>query len=97
MTTKEQMIEIIKAENPEGLRIGNDEQYIDLTSAEYDALIVEWAEARLAKKTKMAEAEAVSEAKKQAVIKLTELGIDPKAFDLQTEPLTDSNTQPGGN
>ena len=63
MTTLNEMIEIITAENPT-LRIGNDEAgYTDLSAAEYQTTIAEWAANRLAKLTKIAEAEA---AKQQA-------------------------------
>ena len=86
MTTINEMIEIIRAENPEGLRIGDDEQgYTALSNADYEKTIADWAQARLDKQVKKAEAEIVIEAKKQAILKLTELGIDPKAFDLDTK------------
>jgi hypothetical protein len=50
MTTKNEMIEIIRAENPEGLRTGSDEAgYVDLTPSEYETQIAAWADARLAK------------------------------------------------
>jgi len=63
MTTKKEMIEIIKAENPT-LRIGDDETgYTDLSAAEYEATIAEWAVNRLAKLSKKAEAEAKETAK----------------------------------
>lgn len=89
MTTLNEMIELIKAENPDGLRIGDDERgYTSLTAAEYEATIAEWANARLEKQAKLAEAAAIIEAKKQAIIKLTELGIDPKAFNLEAEQFT---------
>jgi hypothetical protein len=85
MTTLNEMIAIIKSENSEGIRVGDDKQgYTSLNAKDYEATITAWANARLAKEAKVAEAEAIIEAKKQAVIKLTELGIDPKAFDLQT-------------
>jgi hypothetical protein len=72
MTTKKEMIEIIKAENPT-LRVGNEENgYTELTGADYDAVIVEWADARLLKEAQLAEAEAKA-AEKQAV--LDRLGI----------------------
>jgi hypothetical protein len=59
MTTLKEMIEVIKAENPNGLRTGSDETgYTDLTPAEYDAQIKEWAENRLAKEIEDAKAEA---------------------------------------
>ncbi len=72
MTTKKEMIEIIKAENPT-LRLGDEENgYTELTGADYDAVISEWADARLLKETQLAEAEAKA-AQKQAV--LDRLGI----------------------
>lgn len=83
MTTLNEMIEIIKAENPNGLRIGDDEAgYTDLSAADYDATIAEWANNRLAKLAQLAEAEAVETAKLDAIDKLTALGIDPKALGL---------------
>jgi len=86
MTTLDQMIEIIRAENPNGIRVGDDQQgYTQLTEAEYENKIGQWATARLEKLEKSDEANAITEAKKQAVIKLTELGIDPKAFGLVTD------------
>lgn len=86
MTTLNEMIEIIKAENPDGLRVGDDQQgYTPLSAADYEATVIEWAKARLDRQARLAEAEAISEAKKEAIVKLTELGIDPKAFGLQTD------------
>ena len=83
MTTKAQMIEIIRAENPNGLRSGNEtDGYTDFTEAEYEAQIAEWANARLAKEVKLAEAQALATAKTDAIAKLTALGIDPKALGL---------------
>jgi hypothetical protein len=83
MTTLNEMIKIIEAENPNGLRVGNDEAgYTDLTPAEYQAQVAEWAQGRLDKEAKLAEAEAAAEAKLNAVEKLTALGIDPKALGL---------------
>lgn len=59
MTTLKEMIEIIKAENPNGLRVGSDETgYTDLTAAEYEAQVAEWASNRLAKETEDAKAAA---------------------------------------
>ena len=82
MTTLNEMIEIIKAENPT-LRIGDDEAgYTDLSAADYEATIAEWANNRLAKLAQLAEAEAVETAKLDAIAKLTALGIDPKALGL---------------
>lgn len=69
MITKEEMITIIKKENPT-LRIGNDEiGYTNLSADEYETTISEWAANRLAKLSKIAEAEA----KRQAL--LDKLGI----------------------
>lgn len=82
MTTLNEMIEIIKAENPT-IQVGDDEQgYTQLTSAEYDAQVAEWAKGRLAKLAKQTEEEAILSAKTDAVAKLTALGIDPKALGL---------------
>jgi hypothetical protein len=59
MTTLKEMIEVIKAENPNGLRTGSDETgYTDLTPAEYEAQIAEWASNRLAAKAEADKAEA---------------------------------------
>ena len=82
MTTLNEMIAIIKAENST-IKIGDDDAgYRELTSAEYDAQILDWANARLAKEAKLAEAEAVATAKVETAEKLIALGIDPKAFGL---------------
>ena len=82
MTTLNEMIAIIKAENPT-IQVGDDEQgYTQLTSAQYDAQVAEWAQGRLDKEAKQAEAEAIVAAKLVAVDKLTALGIDPKALGL---------------
>ena len=82
MTTLNEMIEILKTENPT-LQVGDDEQgYTKLTDAEYDAQIADWAKAKLAKEGKLAEAEALTQSKIEAVEKLTALGMDPKALGL---------------
>ena len=63
MTTLNEMIEIIRAENPNGLKIGDEDLgYTDLTAAEYEAQIAEWAANRLAKETRLADAEAARQA-----------------------------------
>jgi len=50
MTTKAEMVAIIKAENLDGLRVGNEvDGYTQLTAAQFDTQIAEWAENRLAK------------------------------------------------
>lgn len=60
MTTKEEMIQILKAENPI-LQIGSDEQgYTLLSSTDYETTISEWADARLKKEAKAAADEAAA-------------------------------------
>jgi orotate phosphoribosyltransferase len=86
MTTKADKIAALKSEHPT-LKSGSDEDgYTDLSAAEYEARIEEWAENALAKEAKIAadtaEAEAVATAKAEAATKLTALGIDPKALGL---------------
>jgi hypothetical protein len=82
MTTLNEMIEIIKAENPT-LRVGDDESgYTQLSAAEYEATIAEWAANRVAKQARLAEAAKVETAKIEAAEKLMALGIDPKALGL---------------
>ena len=82
MTTLNEMIAIIKAENPT-IQVGDDDAgYTDLTPIEYEAQVADWANARLAKEAKLAEVEAVAIAKTDAAEKLTALGIDPKALGL---------------
>ena len=82
MTTKTEMIELLKAEYPT-LKKGDDEEgYTPLDANEYEAQIEQWAENRLAKEARIAEAEAIAEAKLDAIEKLTALGIDPKALGL---------------
>lgn len=86
MTTLAQMIEVIRAENPNGLRIGDEENgYTNLTAEEYEAQIAQWAQGRLDKQAKLAEAEALATAKAEATDKLIALGIDPKALGLVME------------
>lgn len=72
MTTKQEMIAIIKAENPT-LQVGSDEQgYTQLSPTEYEATINQWSDNRLTKEAKAAEA-AQAAANKAAVI--AKLGI----------------------
>ena len=90
MTTLNEMIEIIKAENPNGLRVGDDEAgYTDLTPAEYETQVAEWAQNRLDKQAKIAAKEAEAEQAKidkaNATAKLKALGLttdDLKALGL---------------
>jgi hypothetical protein len=73
MTTLNDMIEIIRAENPDGLRIGNtDTGEKDLTAEEYETTIAEWAQSRLDKQNKIA---AEIAAKESAQTKLAALGL----------------------
>ena len=63
MTTKKQMIELLKSEFPT-LRLGDDDAgYTELSADEYEAKIAEWADARLAKEAKAAEVQAQVAAK----------------------------------
>ena len=53
MTTKQQMIKIIKDQNPDGLRVGNEETgYTQLTDEEYNAQIEQWADNALAREAR---------------------------------------------
>jgi hypothetical protein len=72
MTTKQEIIDQLKAEFPT-LKFGDDNKgYTNLTAEEYEATISEWADARLAKEAEAAEAEAKA-AQKAAL--LERLGI----------------------
>ena len=63
MTTKKQMIELLKAEFTT-LRVGDDEAgYTELSTDEYEAQIAQWAEVRLEEQAKQAELEAQAAAK----------------------------------
>ena len=77
MTTKNEMIAIIKTENPT-LQVGDDEQgYTQLSANEYEAQIEAWADGRLAKEAK-AEAEAQAVTDRAAL--LTRLGLSADEF-----------------
>jgi hypothetical protein len=70
MTTKQEMIEIIKAEFPT-LRVGDDDNgYTELLADDYEAIIAEWADARLAKLQAKSDAEALRQSKISAYEKL---------------------------
>ena len=92
MTTLNEMIEIIKAENPQGLRTGTDDMgYTDLSPTEYDAQIVEWANNRFVKEAELATAKSnaaqAATDKAVATAKLAALGLttdDLKALGLGT-------------
>jgi len=77
MSTKTEMIAIIKAENPT-LQVGDDEQgYTQLSAADYEAQIAEWADARLADEAKAAEA---AQAATDKAALLAKLGITADEF-----------------
>ena len=82
MTTLNEMIEIIKTENPT-IKVGDEEQgYTDLTAEQYAEQITEWATNRLAKLTAQEEAET---ARIVATAKLAAIGLtldDLKALGL---------------
>jgi hypothetical protein len=72
MKTLNEIIAELKAENPT-LRSGNEEDgYTDLSSAEYEATIQEWANNILDLANKEAEAQVAKDA---ALAKLTALGL----------------------
>lgn len=72
--TLEGMIEIIKAENPT-LQVGNDaDGYTELSKADYEKTILEWANARL---DKIQREQAKIDAKAAAETKLAALGLSP--------------------
>jgi hypothetical protein len=75
MTTKQQMIEILENQFPT-LKVGSDDSgYTELSADEYDATIIEWANAKLAREAKAAEAETNAAAKAAAQAKLAALGL----------------------
>ena len=79
MTTKEEMIAIIKAENPT-IQIGDEDSgYTDLTGAEYDAQIAEWADGRLVREARESEQ---NQAIKDKAALLAKLGITADEFKL---------------
>jgi len=71
---KTQMIKELKIEFPT-LTKGVNDEIIELDATEYGATIDAWADARLAKLAKQAEAEAKAEAKSAAQGKLAALGL----------------------
>jgi hypothetical protein len=63
MTTKNQVIQLLKKEFPT-LRVGGDDVgYTELSVEEYEATIDQWADARLAKEAAATQAEAKAQAK----------------------------------
>ena len=89
MTTREEMIETVTAENPI-IRIGDDEKgYVDASADEKSKLISQWADIRLADEAKAAadkaEADKAEADKLAAQAKLAALGLtadDLKALGL---------------
>jgi len=80
MSTKTEMIAIIKAENPT-LQVGDDEQgYTQLSAADYEAQIAEWADARLADEAKVAEAAQAATDKAALLAKLGITADEAKLF-----------------
>ena len=72
MTTKKEIIDLLKEEFPT-LQVGDDKAgYTQLSVDEYNAVIAEWADVRLAKEQLKAEAEAKETAKAAL---LAQLGI----------------------
>ena len=91
--TLEEITNIIRAENPT-LRLGDDEMgYTEVTGAEYEATIAEWAQGRLDKYTKISAVLTKIQSKLEAFDKLTLLGLDPKAFDLDKDDLLIEQTK----
>lgn len=86
MITKKEMLEKIKAENPNGLKVGNNEEgYTQLSQAETDVILNGWADARLAKEAQATQMEQQAAAKLVAEAKLAALGFttdDLKALGL---------------
>lgn len=79
MTTKAEMVAILKAENP-SLKVGNNEDgYTELESADYEAQIALWADNRLAKEAEAA-AEVKAAADKAALLKRLGLTADEAAL-----------------
>jgi hypothetical protein len=70
MKTKEEIITELKLEFPT-LRIGDDDNgYINLSTEEYEATIAEWADGRLERIARKAEAEAQAQAKAELLERL---------------------------
>jgi len=70
MITKQEMINQLKLEFPT-LRVGNDDDgYVNLNIEEYEATIAQWADAKLERLAREAEAQARAEAKAALLIQL---------------------------
>jgi hypothetical protein len=72
MTTKQEMIDLLKTEFPT-LQVGDEDNgYTELSAEDYEAQIAEWADVRLKKEAVVIETEAKALAKGEL---LTKLGI----------------------
>jgi hypothetical protein len=70
MTTKNEMINLLKVEFPT-LQVGDDNKgYTELSAEEYETTIAQWAQARLAKEKAKTEADAARQTKIAAYEKL---------------------------
>jgi hypothetical protein len=70
MTTKKEMIDLLKAEFPT-LQVGDENSgYSELSAKDYEATIAEWADVRLAKEAQASEVQAKAEAKLALLEKL---------------------------
>ena len=70
MTTKKQMIDLLKIEFPI-LQVGDEDNgYSELSAEDYQATIAEWADVRLAKEAQALEVESKAEAKLALLEKL---------------------------
>ena len=72
MTTKDEIIQLLKAEYPTLQTGGDDQGYTQLSEADYETTISEWADAQLKKEAKAAAA-LQAETDKEAL--LAKLGI----------------------
>jgi hypothetical protein len=70
MTTKQEMIDLLKVEFPT-LQVGDDDKgYTQLSDKDYEATIAQWADARLAKEQLKIDAETARQTKISAYQKL---------------------------
>ena len=70
MTTKKEMIDLLKVEFPT-LQVGDDDKgYTKLSNEDYEATIAQWADARLAKEQLKIDAETARQTKISAYQKL---------------------------
>jgi hypothetical protein len=75
MTNKQEIIESLKLQFPT-LRVGDEDKgYTELSSEQYEAQILEWADAKIEADLKIAEAQAKATAKAAAQAKLAALGL----------------------